>query len=106
MRVVLLGLLSGVCRVNINWSPCKVCGRVMVPPTEEGGTGTCAAHGTDDQLYVWLGDLAGFQVEAAPNGLLMLVHRCGWGELIPESDSYLANVVVRVIRERARHRCG
>lgn len=63
----------------------------------------------DNQDYgsdsVWLGDLAGFTVEADDVGTLTLEHRCGWSEDIGPADHFLANIAARAVEVRKRHRC-
>lgn len=68
--------------------------------------------------YVWLGDLAGFEIgtmhqhEHAGGDVPCLYHRCGWAVPIPfegvmgDGAAYLANAVVLAIEERIRHTCA
>lgn len=45
--------------------------------------------------HVWIGDLAGFEVQATTDdGTLALVHRCGWERELHPADCYLGNIVV------------
>lgn len=57
--------------------------------------------------FFWLGDLAGFTVgmDWQIGGPLELSHRCGWTEEIRDADAFLANIAVRAIEVRQKHRC-
>jgi hypothetical protein len=98
-------------------TPCPVAGLCPKPcPTQL----TCTRVGkpSGDDAYVWLGDLAGFEiVPEVENGLypapyLELRHRCGWSARLPfegitgDAAAYLANTVERAINERRGHVCG
>jgi hypothetical protein len=73
---------------------------------------------TGDDAYVWLGDLAGFEIvpvlldDAYGVLFLELRHRCGWSARLPfegitgDAAAYLANTVERAIGERRGHVCG
>lgn len=53
----------------------------------------------EEEAYVWLGDLSGYQLEPRDDGdELVLTHRCGWEYELPMADWYLGNIVVATRR--------